>query len=549
MKRLADHRRSNTHLAALFFAPTGFIVALGIALILSLLNSSALRLDQAQQSAEDRLAQSVVTTLVTALKKSVADYANWDDMYDQFVTQPDAQWAKENLGPYAVDAFGLSHILVLAADGSIKYDFTPQAGTDGRPDPSEIAALQGFAQSAMNSWQAGAIRPIGGAVGIHGQPHLVAISPIAVNSEARKALGQTPRNSLIFVQDLDESRLAAIGSDFGLTGLRTTFGADGILPLADPLNTPGIVSLVWTRSQVGSQFVSDAIPSIVLVGAAVIVSIAFLGFGWAVIVRRIGEGARAAEQANHSKSQFVANMTHELRTPLNAIIGFSEIMSRETMGPMSNPKYKEYAFDIVSSGKHLLGIVNNILLFSKIEAGRIDIEVERLDLEQAVSDVVRIMKIEAARRQVRLVLEPFHAAVMVSADLQSLKQILFNVIGNAIKFSNEGGEVRVAFGGVMAGGTCRLQIVDHGCGIPEKVLSEIGTAFVQADNTYARKHQGTGLGLAICFGLADHMGATVEVASVENVGTTVSIVLPINRAGAATAGSTPVPDRNASVAA
>lgn len=549
MKRLADHRRSNAQLAALFFAPTGFIVALGILLILSLLNSSALRLDQAQQSAEDRLAQSVVTTLVTALEKSVADYANWDDMYDQFTAQPDAQWARENLGPYAVDAFGLSHILVLASDGSIKYDFSPQPVTDGRPDPAEIAALSRFAQSAMESWQAGTIRPIGGAVSIHGQPHLVAISPIAVNSEARRALGQTPRNSLIFVQDLDESRLAVIGSDFGLTDLRTTFGADGILPLPDPLDTPGIVSLVWSRSQVGSQFVSDAMPSILLVGAAVIVLIAFLGFGWAVIVRSIGQGARAAEAANHSKGQFVANMTHELRTPLNAIIGFSEIMSRETLGPISNPKYKEYASDIASSGQHLLGIVNDILLYSKIEAGRLDVEVEPLNLEQTVSDVVRIMTIEAARRHVRLVLEPFHAAVTVSADLQSLKQILFNVIGNALKFSNENGEVRVAFGGVMAGGMCRLQVVDQGCGIPESVLSELGNAFVQADNTYARKHQGTGLGLAICFGLADHMGASLEVASVENVGTTVSIVLPIYRASASTVTPASVPERNASVAA
>ena len=159
------------------------------------------------------------------------------------------------------------------------------------------------------------------------------------------------------------------------------------------------------------------------------------------------------------------------------------------------------------------------------------------------------MKIEAERRDVRLVLEPFHAGVMVSADLQSLKQILFNVIGNAIKFSNEGGEVRVAFGGVMAGGTCRLQIVDHGCGIPEKVLGELGTAFVQADNTYARKHQGTGLGLAICFGLAETMGASLEIASIESVGTTVSIVLPINRTSASTVGSAAVPNRNASVAA
>jgi len=530
MKRLQDHRRSNTHLAALFFAPTCFIVALGIVLILSLLKSSAVRLDQSQQSAELRLAQSVVTTLVTALEKSVADYANWDDMYDQFAKSPDPQWARENLGPYAIDAFGLSHILVLAADGSIKYDFTPQPEADGRPDPAEIAALHGFVQSAMSSWRVETITSMGGAISIHGRPHLVAMSPIAVNSEARKLLGDKPQNSLIFLQDLDENRLAGIGSAFGLTGLRTTFGADGIVPLDDPLNTPGIVSLVWTRSQVGSEFVSDAMPSILIVGATVIVLFVFLGFGWAVIVGRIRQGARAAEEANHSKGQFVANMTHELRTPLNAIIGFSEIMSTETLGPMTNPKYKEYAHDIASSGQHLLRIVNNILLFSKIEAGRLEVNVERVDLERTVADVVRIMQIEGERRRVRLVQDPFHSAVMVSADLQSLNQILFNLIGNAIKFSDEDGEVRVGFGGLMAGGTCRLQISDQGCGIPEKILSELGTAFVQADNTYSRKHQGTGLGLAICFGLAEHMGASLEIASVENVGTTVSIIMPINRA-------------------
>jgi signal transduction histidine kinase len=540
MQKPSDIRRSShAYLAAMFFAPTGLIVVVGIVLMLSLLKASALRLDQSQQNAELRLARSVMATLVTNLQKSVADYANWDDMYDQFSTGPNPQWVKENLGPYATDAFTLSHILVLGTDGSIRYAFMSRTA-DASPDPAEIGALGGLVQKAMGDWRPGVIKATGGAARMAGRPHLVAISPIAVNSATRKALGGTPQAALMFLIRLDEPRLAALASDFGLTGLRATAGAEGDFPLVDPLGQPSGFSLTWNRSQLGSDFVSDAIPSILLVGAIVLLLVTVLGSVWALIIGRIREAATVAEEASRSKGLFIANMTHELRTPLNAVIGFSELIAQEKFGPIGIPKYKEYAHDIVSSGHHLLGVVNNILLFSKLEARRQEVNIDRLDLTEAVSDVVRVMQAEAGRRNVKLIEEPFPEMLMVDSDSQALKQILFNLLGNAIKFSSAGETVRVVPVGTTADRAFKLQIVDSGCGIPANVLSQLGNAFVQADNTFARKHQGTGLGLAICFGLAKQIRASIQIASTENVGTTVSLLLPMSDLKMKDAGSSRV---------
>src|SRR6185503_11840588 len=226
--------RSNAHLAAVFFTPTAMIAALGIVLILSLLKASALRLDESQQKAERRLAQSVVATLLINLQKSTADYANWDDMYDQFSTGPNPQWAKENLGVYASDTFLLSHIFVLGPDGSARYAFMSRH-SDAVPDPSDIDVLASVVDAAMRDWKPEVIGAIGGTMSVNGRPHLVAISPIAVNSGARKGLGERPQYALVFIHGLDNARLATIATDFGLTGLRAVNGAAGDLPLASPL--------------------------------------------------------------------------------------------------------------------------------------------------------------------------------------------------------------------------------------------------------------------------------------------------------------------------
>lgn len=233
--------------------------------------------------------------------------------------------------------------------------------------------------------------------------------------------------------------------------------------------------------------------------------------------------AIAAEGVNRSRNLFVAKMSHELRTPLNAIIGFSEFIGSEAYGPLGSPRYAEYVSDIHASGNHLLGIVNNLLLFSKIEAGQHTARLDDLSLRDELAYVERMLQFDAERYQVRLVCDRPGEEALVRADQQSLRQILINVIGNAIKFSPPEEIVRVEHGLGADGTTHTLRVVDHGCGIPSKTLAQLGNPFVQSDRSFSRRYQGSGLGLAICFGLAEAMGATIAIESEEGAGTAVTI--------------------------
>jgi signal transduction histidine kinase len=243
------------------------------------------------------------------------------------------------------------------------------------------------------------------------------------------------------------------------------------------------------------------------------------------MIRENEARAIAAEDASSAKSMFIANMSHELRTPLNAIIGFSEFVGMEVMGPIGVAKYGEYVQNIMVSGHHLLGIVNNLLLFAKIEAGQHQTQLEPLSVAGVLGSVTRMLQIEADNRNVILAADPVPEDFMVEADDQSLRQILVNIIGNALKFSDPDGTVRVTFEPDAGSGRCRLRVIDEGCGIPADTLAQLGNPFVQAEGVFARQHQGTGLGLAICFSLADAMTATLSVDSTIGEGTTVTLDL------------------------
>ena len=235
--------------------------------------------------------------------------------------------------------------------------------------------------------------------------------------------------------------------------------------------------------------------------------------------------ALAAEEASRIKTLFIANMSHELRTPLNAIIGFSEIIHSEIYGPIGVEQYGDYAGDILNSGRHLLALINNLLLQSTIEAGQHVARIEKLDLDSEIAHALKIMKVEAERMQVTLVYTPPSQKIIVFADQRSLHQILLNVVGNAIKFSPIGGCVRIAVDDGADTDNCTINVIDHGCGIPAETLAQLGKPFVQADHSFSRRFQGTGLGLSICFGLAQAMGASIQVDSMEHAGTTIAIKL------------------------
>jgi two-component system, cell cycle sensor histidine kinase PleC len=234
------------------------------------------------------------------------------------------------------------------------------------------------------------------------------------------------------------------------------------------------------------------------------------------------EKARA-ESASRAKSEFLANMSHELRTPLNAILGFSEMMSAQMFGPLGSSRYADYSADIHKSGQFLLDVINDVLDMSKIEAGKLEIETELVDLKVIFDDVLRIVGPRAADGKVNLrqdntVREKF------AADPRALKQVLLNLLSNAIKFTPEGGDVSVAADAV--GTDIVIRIADTGIGIPSVDIEKLGRPFEQVENQFTKSRGGSGLGLAISKSLVELHGGGLTIASMLDRGTTVTISLP-----------------------
>ena len=234
-----------------------------------------------------------------------------------------------------------------------------------------------------------------------------------------------------------------------------------------------------------------------------------------------------AELANHSKTEFLANMSHELRTPLNAIIGFSQLMADEVLGPLGNSKYSGYARDICNSAEHLLGIINDILDVSKLEAGKLEIEEEIVDLSQIVRNLLHFVADRAGALEVAIDTEIARDLPRLRADQRKLKQVLLNLVTNALKFSHPGSRVLLQARG--EGGAVVIDVIDHGIGMDEAEIATAVTRFGQVASTWNRKHAGTGLGLPLAIGLIELHGGTLEIKSRKGKGTTVTVSFPAER--------------------
>lgn len=231
-----------------------------------------------------------------------------------------------------------------------------------------------------------------------------------------------------------------------------------------------------------------------------------------------------AEAANRAKSEFLANISHELRTPLNAVIGFSEVMTQALFGPLGHPKYQEYARDIYASGAYLLEVINDILDVSKIEAGRMSLDIGSVDVADIIADCMKVVSQAAAERDINLERHgPAH--MTIEADRRALKQIFLNLLSNAVKFTRDGGSVDVHLS--RARGLIKITIKDTGIGIPETDIAKLGRPFEQVENQFSKSHQGSGLGLAISRALVELHGGGLWISSREGQGTTVTCTLPL----------------------
>lgn len=243
---------------------------------------------------------------------------------------------------------------------------------------------------------------------------------------------------------------------------------------------------------------------------------------------RSDEARKRAEDANLAKSRFLATMSHELRTPLNAILGFSEVMKSELFGPHQIPQYKEYSTDIHTSGEHLLSLINEVLDLSRIEAGRYALQEEAVDLVGLVDDCVHMLDIRARKRELKIRTAFEEDLPRVWADERAIRQVVLNLMSNAIKFTPQGSEIYVKVGWTAKGGQY-VAIRDNGVGIPEDEIPLVMETFGRGSQAHKSAEPGSGLGLPIVKGLVELHGGHFILRSKVREGTEVIATFPAQR--------------------
>jgi signal transduction histidine kinase len=242
------------------------------------------------------------------------------------------------------------------------------------------------------------------------------------------------------------------------------------------------------------------------------------------LFHEVEDKSRLLEAASRHKSEFLANMSHELRTPLNAILGFSEVLAERMFGEV-NEKQAEYLQDILSSGRHLLSLINDILDLSKVEAGRLELELGRFHLPTALDNALTLVRERATRHGITLTQTLPTGVGDIVADERKVKQILLNLLSNAVKFTPEGG--RVGLAATAAEGVVTISVSDTGIGIAPEDQGAIFEEFRQVGRDDARKQEGTGLGLTLAKKFVELHGGRIWIQSQVGQGSTFTFTLPV----------------------
>jgi signal transduction histidine kinase len=372
------------------------------------------------------------------------------------------------------------------ADGGTLYEY------DERAEAFELRVATNVDEQVRRLQRTSHLRLGEGAVGMAGATREpVQIPDIAIDgsydSRLRPALLRAGTRALLAVPLLREERIVG-----GLVVSRRTPGAFA----------PEVVSVLKTFATQSALAIQNA-----------------------RLFREIEVKSRELEVASQHKSEFLASMSHELRTPLNAIIGFSDVLLQGMFGE-TNEKQTEYLRDILASGQHLLSLINDILDLSKIEAGRMELDLAAFDLPTAIDDALLLMRERAGRRGITLQRHVDERVGEIRADQRKVKQVLLNLLSNAVKFTPEGGRIEVR--AALADGSAEISVTDTGIGIAPEDHDAVFEEFRQVGKA-DKKAEGTGLGLALCRKFVELHGGRIWVKSEFGKGSTFTFALPVRR--------------------
>ncbi len=487
-------------------------------------------------SREARLLDQGIQRRLARLNSDTAYIAIWNETYRKAMAGFDPVWLHENFGEYLHRHMGHNITLVARPNGDVIY-----ASLDGEAvSPAQLSDFIKAAGPLMTAVARETARrqdPGSGPARIiayfdrRSAIRTPSMSYLAVAGNVAPEPGYQgpvdPGSPFIVVSALrmDRPFIADLGADYGLRDLRldpTPLGTETALPLRGLSGQP-LARLIWNPLRPGQKVLVSARGTLAAVGLSLLLLITLLMLRIRAVARNLAQAAVAARAADQAKSQFLANMSHEIRTPLNAVLGMAQIMAGDDLSPQQRDRLSL----IGEAGQVLLGVLNDVLDLSRIEAGQLAINTAPFEIDSLVNSTVHGFAGQAAARGLEMqILLPPDLTGWWRGDSQRIRQILSNLVSNALKFT-EAGQVSIMVSSSANGLT--FSVADTGPGIAPAVLAGLFGRFAQADDSSTRRHGGAGLGLAISRELAELMGGSLTAVSTPGEGSRFSLTLPLAR--------------------
>jgi signal transduction histidine kinase/CheY-like chemotaxis protein len=467
------------------------------------------------------------------LNEDIAYVAVWNEAYERSALRYDPVWSHENYGEYFAGHMGHDLTLMIGADGQVIY-----ASEQGKAVPA--ARLAGFTRAAAPLFEKvraetgrqgealdrARYRRAEAFVSHGGKAWLVAAGSVAPQKDWRGKLLTGPEPVVVSAIEMDAAFLGDLQADYDLEGLRLLAAGEtartGVV--LNDVNGAPVAALGWTPLAPRRAVLGKAGGIFLAVGTTLALLITLLMLRIRAVAEDLKTAARAARAADHAKSVFVANMSHEIRTPLNAVLGMAQVMEGDEL----QPRQRERLGLIREAGHTLLGVLNDVLDLSRIEAGQLSIAEAPFELETLARGVLGGFDGQASAKGLALDLE-LRVDGWWKGDAQRIRQIVSNLVSNAVKFT-EGGAVRLVIETTAEG--LRFAVEDTGSGIAPDTLASLFARFAQADASITRRHGGTGLGLAISRELAELMGGQLTATSRPGEGSCFVLEVPLARVAA-----------------